>query len=91
MERITDILFAEIYTEDGEKLGHVFDLRCDGEPEHGFPNESRAITHILYGERSFWEVLGYKTLSLDSVPFSAVTKIEKGRVIVSNGAAPTKN
>jgi hypothetical protein len=86
IEKITDFLFAEIESEDGTKLGHVFDLRSKGEPEHGFENEDREITEILYGTRSFLETLGWKETELKKVAWSEVKKIEDGKIIVGESS-----
>jgi hypothetical protein len=83
IEKITDILFAEVVSEDGEKLGRVFDLRSAGEPEHGLENTSREITEILYDTRSFWEMLGIKEIELKVADWSSVRKIEDGKIIIS--------
>ena len=87
IEKITEILFCEVEREDGTPLGHVFDLRSAGEPEHGFANENREITEILYGTRSFWETLGLKETELEKVAFSDVKKIEPGKIIIGNRSA----
>ena len=84
IEKITDILFCEVEREDGTPLGHVFDLRSTGEPEHGFENETREITEILYGTRSFWETLGIKETELERAAWSDVKKIEGGKIIIRN-------
>jgi hypothetical protein len=83
IEKITDILFAEVESEDGEKLGRVFDFRSAGEPEHGIENKNREITEILYGTRSFWEMLGLKETKLNVAGWSSVRKIEDGKIIIS--------
>jgi hypothetical protein len=84
VEKITDILFAEIVSEDDTKLGHVFDLRSAGEPEHGLENKNREITEIIYGTRGFWETLGIKETELNVAKWSSVRKIEDGRIIISD-------
>lgn len=83
IKKITDILFAEVETESGKKLGRVFDVRSTGEPEHSFPNEAREIGELLYGARGFWEVLGFKETRLESVAWSKVVKFEDGKIIVA--------
>jgi len=90
IEKITDVLFAEVVAEDGTKLGHVFDLRSKGEPEHGFPNKDREITEILYGTRSFLETLGLKETELEKAAWSSVKKIEDGKIIIRNETSPDK-
>jgi hypothetical protein len=82
MEKITDILFAEIETEDGRRLGRVYDVRSDGEPECGFPNDERPLDELLCGSPGLLEVLGFKKVEPRVIPWSAVKKNERGRLIV---------
>jgi sporulation protein YlmC with PRC-barrel domain len=90
IEKITDILFCEIETEDGVKLGRVFDVRSEGEPEHGFPNKERKISELLYGMRSFLETLGFKETELERVAWSEIVKIEDGIIIVAGNTRKGK-
>ena len=82
MEKITDILFSEVETESGDRLGRLYDLRCEGEPEFGIPNEDRTVTELIYGTTGLWEVLGLKKLDRKSVSWKAVKSIEPGRIVV---------
>jgi sporulation protein YlmC with PRC-barrel domain len=89
IKKITDLLFTEVVSEDGTHLGRVFDLRSKGEPEHGLENEDREITEILYGARSFWEMLGIKETELKIAAWSAVKKIEDRKIVIRE-IAPEK-
>jgi sporulation protein YlmC with PRC-barrel domain len=82
MEKITDILFAEVETEDGEKLGRVYDIRSHGEPECGFPNRNRPLDELLCGRTGLFELLGFKKVVPTAIPWSSVKTIEPGRVII---------
>lgn len=73
-----------IETESGRKLGHVFDIRSDGEPEHGIVVKERSLDHIVYGTRGFWESVGLKKTKPDLLPWSAVKSIENGKMIVED-------
>ena len=83
MEKITDILFAEIETEDGKKLGRVFDIRSAGEPEHGFSHDERDASVLLYGTRGLLEMLGFKETELDGVSWDDIIKIEDRKIVIA--------
>ena len=82
MEKITDILFAEIETENGKKLGRVFDIRSAGEPEHGFAHDERDASVLLYGTRGLLEMLGFKETRLDGVSWDDIIKIEDRKIVI---------
>lgn len=90
MEKISEVLYSTIEDEEGRQLGRLFDLRSDGEPEHGISNQSRPITEIVYGVRGFWEMIGLRKPTPITIPWSSVVKIDGGKIIVSqnNEAAP---
>lgn len=83
MEKITEILFAKVFSEDGEYLGRVFDLRCQGEPEHGSSTRERVVSEVLYGKRSFLEVLGFKSSAAQSIAWASVKTLDYKRVVVN--------
>ena len=82
MEKITQLLFCEVVSQDGERLGHVFDVRCQGEPEHGYANQDRIISELLYGTRGLLELIGLRKTSMQSVAWQSVRSIEDGEIIV---------
>ncbi len=82
IKKITGILFSEVVSEGGTPLGRVYDLRSAGEPEHGLTNETREISGILYGTRSFLEVLGLKETELKIIDWSSVVGIADRKIIV---------
>lgn len=85
MEKITDILFCEVESDDGRRLGRLFDVRCAGEPEHGLTNEDRPITELVYGGRGLLEMLGFKQTDLKTMPWSSVKEIKPGKIIIAKG------
>ena len=82
MEKITQLLFCEVVSQDGEHLGRVFDIRSYGEPEHGIVNQERTVRELLYGTRGLLELIGLRTTSLQSVAWQSVRRIEDGKIIV---------
>jgi hypothetical protein len=87
MEKITDILFARLETENGKKLGHVFDFRSAGEPEYGLKSRERTIDAIVYGTNGLWEVLGLKKPNVKTIAWSSVKKVEPGKIIIADEQA----
>jgi sporulation protein YlmC with PRC-barrel domain len=82
MEKITQLLSLKVETEKGEYLGRVVDVRSDGDPDHGLRNKDRAITELLYGTRGFLEVIGLRRTDVKLVPWKAVKKFGRGRIVV---------
>jgi hypothetical protein len=82
MEKITQLLFCEVVSQEGEHLGRVFDVRCEGEPEHGIAHEGRTVSELIYGERGFWEVLGFKKALGKRVSWQAVKRLEPGKIVI---------
>ena len=86
MEKITDILFSEVETESGKKLGRVFEIRSEGDPDHGISNRSRNLDYFLCGERGLLERLGFKERRMTCVPISEIREYAVGKIIVREGA-----
>jgi sporulation protein YlmC with PRC-barrel domain len=82
MEKITELLFCEVVSLNGKRLGRVFDIRCHGEPEHGIANQDRTVSELLYGKRGLLELIGLRTTSLQSVAWKSVQRIEDGKIVV---------
>ena len=81
---MTDLLMAEIETEDGTRLGRLYDLRSAGEPEHGLAAKDRPITELVYGTAGLWEVLGLKKPNVRTIPWRSVRSIERDKIIVAS-------
>jgi sporulation protein YlmC with PRC-barrel domain len=85
MEKITELLFCEVFSQEGEHLGRVFDLRCPGEPEHGDTHESRTAGELIYGTRGVLELIGFKKTAGSRVAWEKVKSIEQGKIIIDAG------
>ena len=84
MKKITDILWARVYSEGGEYLGRVFDLRSQGEPEHGSSTEERVVMELLYGTKGLWERLGFRQPVVQSVAWESVKRFTSKGVVVED-------
>ena len=73
-----------VETESGRFLGHVFDLRSEGEPEYGAPHDRRAVTKIVYGRMGLLARLGLDEADATTLPWTAVKAIRDGKLIVDD-------
>ncbi|PYS68334.1 MAG: hypothetical protein DMF69_20520 [Acidobacteria bacterium] len=83
MEKITDILGAQVFSEDGQYLGRVFDLRSQGEPEHGSNTEERVVTEVLYGKTSLWERLTLRKTVVQRLAWESVKTLDHKSLFVN--------
>lgn len=82
MEKITDILLTEVEDENGKKYGRVFELRSDGDPEHGIMNENRRITAFLCGESGWLQELGFNPTNISKIQWDEIVEIKKNKIII---------
>jgi hypothetical protein len=82
MEKITDILLAEVEDVDGTKYGRIFELRSDGDPEHGIQSESREITALLCGTTGLLQELGLRPKRISTIRWSSIVDIKPHRIII---------
>ena len=82
MEKITDILLAEVEDENGRKYGRVFELRSEGDAEHGITSKSRAITALLCGTSGWLEELGFRPRNTSTIQWSEVVGIRNRKIII---------
>jgi sporulation protein YlmC with PRC-barrel domain len=85
--RFTDLLGTEVSTESGQRLGHVHDLRGERTPR------TLKITGLVVGPVGLLERLGIgapesgaRIRTRDVVPWSAVVRADRGKIIVRDGA-----
>jgi len=82
MEKISDILLAKVEDEDGRQYGRVFELRSDGDPEHGIASKARPITSLLCGTSGWLEELGFRPRNISTVHWDEIIKIGKKKIII---------
>lgn len=75
MKTACELQGCRVRTADGELLGRAFDLRCV------WRGPSLVATHLVYGRRGLLERLGFRTPRQDTLPWSAVVRVDE-RVIV---------
>jgi sporulation protein YlmC with PRC-barrel domain len=82
--KLSELQYAEVWREDGTFLGHVFDLRSQGEPEHGITHDARVVGELVYGRMGLFARLGLDEADATTLPWSSVREIRDGAIIVSN-------
>lgn len=80
--KLTEFLKLEVVDERGRRLGHVVDLRCPGEPEHGDTREARPVGELIYGKAGWLERLGFRSVEERRAPWESVLSIEGGKILI---------
>ena len=88
MEKITQILFSEVEDESGRRYGRVFELRSDGDPEHGIAASSRKIDSFLCGTTGLLQEFGFDHSSVTTVDWSEIVDIKPGKIVIRPPGEP---
>lgn len=89
--KLTDLLGAELVTESGDQLGHVFDVRVKRDPRSSAARADQKwrIDALLYGEKGLRERFGLFAARQrvadgrhDELPWREVVAIAEGEVTV---------
>jgi sporulation protein YlmC with PRC-barrel domain len=88
MMRLTDFLNVHVITESGDELGRVHDLRAERSPR------TLNVTGLVVGKLGLLERLGVgapesgaRIRTRDVIPWSAVVRADRRRVVVRDDAA----
>jgi hypothetical protein len=82
LKKVSEFQYARVEREDGKFLGHVFDLRSRGLPEHGDMREARVVTELVYGKRGLLARLGLVHAQATTLAWESVKEIRDGKIIV---------
>ena len=85
MKRVSEFQLMRVETEGGRLLGHVFDLRSRGEPEHGLTHDKRVVNELVYGKLGLLARLGLTQARATTVAWESVKEIRDGKIIVDEG------
>lgn len=88
--RLSELQRWRVVTEDGEDLGHLFDLRCRGLPLNARPREEARVTTLVFGSIGWLERLGLRTAREDEVRWQDVVALRGDALIVRRGAPGAK-
>lgn len=71
-----------VVTEDGTRLGHVFEIRSPGRAELEPTHDARKVGYLLCGKRGLLERLGWKEPDALAIPWSSVVAVHPHAVVV---------
>jgi sporulation protein YlmC with PRC-barrel domain len=74
--RLTDVRHKEVRTLDGERLGRVFEVHCEG----------GTVTALMVGTGSLWERFTAKRGG-QRIPWERVKRIEAKAILVAPAAS----
>ncbi len=76
--RISDLQRARIVTEDGERIGHLFDLATRLEQTNRPPRVER----LLVGRGGFARRIGISRASAIEIPIEAIVRVDGDDIVV---------
>ena len=82
MEKISDILLTEVEDQNGKKYGRVFELRSEGDPEHGITSKERSIGSLLCGKTGWLQELGFRPTNVSTVHWDEIVEVKKNKIII---------
>ena len=85
--KLTDFELLEVVTEDGARLGHVFDLRAHGRPTLDSSQSMGPVDELVYGTLGLLERLGIRRAEPKTMPWREVTGVRDGALIVRRAPA----
>ena len=71
-----------VVTEDGTRLGRIFELRSPGRAETEPTYTERPVEYLLCGERGWLERLGWIQRRPRMIPWSAALDMRDGALLV---------
>jgi sporulation protein YlmC with PRC-barrel domain len=76
--RLSDLLGREVWTEDGRRLGRVYDVRVEERPDR------LAVIGLLVGPRAWWRRMAGNVSRRDGVlvPWAALRSLDGPRIVV---------
>jgi hypothetical protein len=82
MKRLAWLEDTPVVTEDGGRLGRVFEIRSPGAAETEPGRAQRVVDSLLCGRRGLLERLGWKEPDARVVPWSAVVAADAHEILV---------
>ena len=82
MKRLSPLEDMRVVTEEGQRLGRVFEVRSPGKAETEPTHEQRAVDCLLCGRRGLLERLGWKEPDAIAVPWKDVVALKHHTVVV---------
>jgi hypothetical protein len=80
--KLHDVVGMEVVSHLEEHLGHVVDLRCAGEPEHGEERSDRVVTEVVFGRVGWLERIGLRAVREEVVPWAGIETFGTTRILL---------
>jgi hypothetical protein len=80
--RLHDVVGMEVVSHLEEHLGHVVDLRCAGEPEHGEERSHRVVTEVVFGRVGWLERMGLRAVREEVVAWAKIETFGTTRILL---------
>ena len=87
MMKLTGFELMEVVTEDGKRLGRVFDLRAHGRPNGRFHQEAAQVDALVYGTLGLLERLGIRKAAGHTIGWDRVVDMKDRRIVVRASAS----
>ena len=84
--KLTELELLEVVTEDGRRLGRIFDLRAHGRPTSARRATAARVDQLIYGTLGLLERLGIRGAQGCALPWSDVVRIDASTVTVKSTA-----
>jgi hypothetical protein len=78
--KLTDFDMLQVVSEDGRRLGHLFDLRAHGRPTA--ETTMGPVDQVVYGTMGLLQRLGVRRVSGRTFDWDQVVAIRDGKLIV---------
>lgn len=82
MKGLAQLEDMPVVTEDGTRLGRIFEIRSPGRAETEPTYTERPVESLLCGRRGWLERLGWVQRTPRAIPWSAVVGMRDGALLV---------
>jgi len=82
MIKASDLFYKRVYTKSGQDLGLVFNVHVEGKGKRDI--KQLKVNILACGTRGFLERLGFKETKELKVPWDAVLKVGRDKIIVKD-------
>lgn len=86
MKGLARFEYMPVLTEDGTRLGRIFEIRSPGRAETEPRYTERPVESLLCGHRGWLERLGWAQRTPLAIPWSAVVGMRDGALLVKGHA-----
>jgi len=84
--KLTELELLDVVSEDGRRLGRLFDLRAHGRPTPAHGAKEARVDELIYGSLGLLERLGIRTAKGCALPWSDVVRIDASTITVRSSA-----